>query len=340
MKKAKNENAVKSKTNAAVKEKASVNDPSEKIRSKDEENTALTFKKILYGYDPGEVESYINEISGNYEASARNYEQKLSSIKEELALSNRERDSYGEKYRQCKARLDKQDSPPADNDAAEKIRAEYEKIIDSLNDRLNMAEAEAERLGALSARSDDSVYSEKIAELEEENRELRTKAEAAERKNEEISALKQKYDSLFGDYNLLVSQHECIKSGSEAKEREISELRNELSDRSAEIADVSLENDELKKKLAELEAENGVLAQRAEENEKEILRLKDVNKAQAHEYADKINTLERERSADKLAIQKETKLRDYYVNQAQVTISELSEQMEQIRKTFIDTLKE
>ena len=337
MKKIKGENAAGKKANTSARdEKDILNDPSEKIRSKENETQAFSFRKTLYGYDPGEVESYIKELTDNIEASARNYELKLSSIKEELALSNRERDSYGEKYRECRQRLEKPSAAVSEAPDTGKITAEYEKIIDSLKEKLIRTEEENERLRAVPVQTDSTDSEEltaKIISLENENREIKSKAEAAERKNEEFVSLKQKYEVLFAEYNSLLSQHERIKAQSEAKEKEIIALREEVARKCEEADAAGLEVSELKKKQAELEAENGVLNQRAAENEKEIRHLKEVNKAQAHEYSDKINALEGELSADRLAMQKEIKLRNYYINQAQETLSELSERMEQIRKT-------
>lgn len=327
MKKAKNENAANKKTETAAKqEKSSVNDPSEKIRSKESEAMGLSFKKVLYGYDPNEVASYIKELTDNIEASARNYEMKLSSIKEELALSNRERDSYGEKYRECRAKLAKLPDTVTQNDNSENIAAEYEKIIDSLKVRLENAESENEKLRAMPVKTSADMSEDctlKIAALEKENSEIKAKADMLERRNTELTAAERKYGNLLAEYNSLVSHSERMKA--------------EIAEKSEEIGRISIENDESKKKLAGFEAENGVLQQCIKENEEEIMRLKESNKTQAHEYADKINILESERAAGRLAMQKEIKLRDYYINQAQTTLSELSEQMEHIRKTFTDT---
>lgn len=341
MKKTKNETAASKKTDAAAKqEKITVNDPSDIIRNKEAVTVEPSFKKVLYGYDPNEVASYIKELTDNNEASARNYELKLSSIKEELAFSNRERDSYGEKYRECKARLNKASEAVPQKSSQENIAAEYRNIIDELKEKLAKAEVENEKLRSVPIQNSADIYGEyeeKIAVLEKENGEIRAKAEALERKNEELLAAEQKYEKLLAEHNALVSHHERLRVENEAKGKALSELEAEIAEKAEEIGRLSLANDESKKTLAGLEAENGVLRQCVGENENEILRLKEANKAQAHEYADKINRLEGERAASSLAMQKEIKLRDYYINQAQSTLSELSEQMEQIRKTFTDT---
>ena len=98
MKKAKNDTA---KVNTKPAENTKKGAP-----QKEKSQGELPFKKALYGYDPEEVAAYIEEMSATYDSSMRIHEGKLSSLKEELLLSNRERDSYSEKYRDCKARLD------------------------------------------------------------------------------------------------------------------------------------------------------------------------------------------------------------------------------------------
>ena len=96
MKKNKNEAVKNSSTKPEDKKKAiSGNDiPSEKAQNNNHIIGELPFKKVLYGYNPEEVSAFINELSKTHEASSKLHESKLSSLKEELALSNRERDYY------------------------------------------------------------------------------------------------------------------------------------------------------------------------------------------------------------------------------------------------------
>ena len=90
----------------------------------------------------------------------------------------------------------------------------------------------------------------------------------------------------------------------------------------------------MKKLNAELEIKCSVLEQRSEENEAEIARLKDVNKQQAFEYAEKINTLENEHAKQRLESQKELKVHSYYIEQAQLTLTELQKQMNRIKDSL------
>jgi len=126
--------------------KASPEVNSEKIRNKNTDNGGLAFKKVLYGYDPEEVASYINELSETAEASAKNYELKLSAIKEELVLSNRERDSYAEKYRKSKMT-----QKPSETKKTED-KTDFEKVIAEYKSKLEQAVSE------------NALLSEKLAE--------------------------------------------------------------------------------------------------------------------------------------------------------------------------------
>lgn len=298
--------------------------PAEKVR-KDEEN-GLPFKKVLYGYDPAEVASYIVDMKETAEASAKNYELKLSSMKEELVLSNRERDFYAEKYRAGRSESAKAPAP-----RAESRDEEYEAIIARYKNELEQAKADMARLST----AGDERETES-AVIREENAELRKKLDALTRENNALNAKAQQYDTLFADYGEATAQLEQLKAQCEAKTVQIDEIRAELEEKLAVILANSDEIETVKKKLAELEAESGVLVQRAEEKEAEILRLKELNKSQAYESAEKISLLENECAAGRLAMQKEQKLRAYYIGQAEMTLAELAKQVEQIKNTITE----
>ena len=108
-------------------------------------------------------------------------------------------------------------------------------------------------------------------------------------------------------------------------------VNSQLDAKSDEIKSVYAESEDVKKLNAELEIKCSVLEKRAAENETEIARLKDANKQQAFECAEKINALENEHARERLESQKELKLHSYYIEQAQLTLTELTKQMEQIK---------
>ncbi|MBQ4627358.1 MAG: hypothetical protein IJB45_08930 [Clostridia bacterium] len=345
MKKAKNEateNNIKSAENKQ-KNKSAENTPSEKSKGKEKSERDLPFKKVLYGYDPEEVAAYIDELAETLESSTRLHESKLSSIKEELVLSNRERDSYGEKYRACMAKLEEAlktektaETAPAVEEKQDRA-PELEAVIETLKNKLEKAESENVKLREMTEQKTQNAFDEylsKIAALEGENKQISVRADALRRENSELLADCQKYDGLFGEYNEILAQLEKTKAELAAKQEEAKLLNEELEEKLREAKALSAEKESIKKKAAELEVKNDVLRQKLEENESEIIRLKDANKAQAFECADKVNALESENAKNKLALQKELQLHDYYINQAELTLAQLSKQMEQIKQSL------
>lgn len=341
MKKAKKENSADIEMKRAGNgrnEKNAQNIPSEKIRGKDKTDRELPFKKVLYGYDPDEVASYIGELAESYEASSRIHESKLSSIKEELVLSNRERDSYIKKYKDCTEKLNTQPSPVAET-AKDDKSDEYEAIISNLKEKLEQAESENVQLKQTGSQSNGKIldeYAGKLAALESENRQLSSQLQKTERENAQLLTLSQKHDELLNEFQAISAQLELLKAENEAKKNEILALNEEINRKTDEFNALASENETTRKKSAELEAENGVLSQSLEENKSEIQHLKDINKAQAYEYADKVNALENEHAKTNLAMKKELKLHGYYINQAEATLAELSKQMEQIKQSMND----
>lgn len=320
MKKAKNQTLEKTEVKTAEKEKINRSenniaekDPSDKLRSKEGGDGNFGFKKVLYGYDPDEVNSYIEELNKTYTAATRNYESRLSSIKEELRISNRERDSYSEKYRNSKPK--------------------HEETIVKTPEKTDKTEIEAYV-------SEIAGLKEKLEKAQAENLQLTEKAAVLERENSKISALEKKCDLLFADYKEATAQLETAKSEKAKCETELQAARQGLEEKTLEFIGLSARADDDKKKAAELEVKNGILGKQTEENEAEILRLKEINKAQAYEYADKVGQLESEHTKTKLTLQRELKLQDYYINQAEFTLSELAKQLEQIKESFSESRAE
>ena len=302
---------------------------SEKIRNKDGDNGNFAFKKVLYGYDPEEVVSYINELSETAEASAKNYEFKLSAIKEELVLSNRERDSYAEKYRKSKITQN-----PAETKKTED-KSDFEKVIEEYKIKLEQAVAENALLAEKIADKGTDEEKEKIIRaLETENGNLRKTADALKSENSSLSAKAEKYDGLFEQYGALLSQHELLKKENDSKTKRLEEKETELAKKLDEIKAVKGEYEESKKKYAEHEAEKAVLECRISELEKENSKLKENSEAQAKEYAEKITLLENECATGRLEMQKEQKLRAYHISQAENAVAELSRQLVQIKNTL------
>lgn len=314
---------------AAEKTKAAAD---ENIKNEAAEKAAegtLSFKKVLYGFDPEEVIAFVNELIESNENAARLHESKLSSLKEELVLSNRERDSYS---RELKTLRSAQPQPVV------------EKIIVTENNSADLAplKEEIERLRAENFRLQEAAShisngnDEKIASLEAENRELTVLADSLKRENAQLSAEAQRYNSLFEEYSGILKKSESIGAELESKSAEAEMLKGELAGKAEEIRLALDENREISQKAAELEVKNGILLQKAEENEAVIEHLREEGKAQAHENAEKISLLEAELSKSRLAVQKDIQLHEYYVSSAELAVAELSKQLEKIKQSFIN----
>ena len=92
--------------------------------------------------------------------------------------------------------------------------------------------------------------------------------------------------------------------------------------------------DENEKKISDLELQNNVLTRQANESENELSALKESNQAIVFENAEKIKALESECAAVRLNSRKEMKLYSYYIDRAELTVAELTKQMEQIKQSI------
>ncbi len=298
------------------------------IPSENDERDML-FKKVLYGYSPEEVEIFINELNERYEASLSLHETKLSSIKEELALSNRERDCYIEKCREYKSLADLASVPCEDKSD------EYESEILLLKEKIDVLEAENGNLKRMSEEfSASDISDEKITLLENINSELEDNLADLREENYDLRNQLGKLESLHEEYKAVFVQLEESKALIEKQENEIKDKDETISEYNEKINSLNLVKEESEKKISELEIQNGILNRRVSENEEEISTLKETNKTLVIENAEKINALENEHAKNRLTAQKELKLYGYYVDRAELTLAELTKQMEQIRQTI------
>ncbi len=302
--------------------------PSETVNIDTSDEKELPFRKVLYGYNPDEVQAFIAELTQSYEASFKLHESKLSALKEELAFSNRERDRYIEKCKEQKSKNGKSTS------SAEDKISEYETTIDLLNKKLRMLEAENERLTAeqtpLPTVSDES-YSEKLRLLEDENKELRKALASAEKEKAELSRQLKNYEALSDGHKSVLQQLEETKSRLSSCEKELKEKCDEIEEINKKITYLTAEKKDSEKKISELEIQNSVFSKRIAECEEENSKLREANKAIIFENAEKINELESEHAKSKLAVQKELKLYGYYIERAELTVTELTKQIGQIK---------
>lgn len=297
----------------------------------DKTEKELTFKKALYGFNPDEVHSFINELTQSYEASLKLHESKLSAMKEELVFSNRERDRYIKKCKELQAEAEKKALPVEDK------TDEYKAIISQLKEAVIKLKSENENLKKQqnTPRADNTEKNdEKISVLEARNKETEAALLSAENRIKELSQQIEKQESACAEYKSVVEELEKTKVNLSACTQNLKIKSDEAEEKDARINALISEKNETEKKNSELEIKNNVLSQRITECEEENTKLRETNKTIIFENAEKINTLENELAKSKLAVQKELKLYGYYMDRAELTVAELAKQIEQIKQSI------
>lgn len=331
MKKNKNDTAKANITRENTESFKSNDIPSENKKADNNKERELPFRKVLYGYNPDEVQAFIDELTKSCEASLKLHESKLSAMKEELAFSNRERDRYIEKCKAYQLKMSEK-SPSVENNAEE-----YEATVSHLTQIIKKLKSENDSLrNSRSVSPADSAdkYTEKISLLENRNKEIENALLSAESKNTELSNEIEKYASVSAEYKSLMQELEETKSRLSLCKNELKNKCDELEEKESKINALAEEKNSLEKKITELEVENGVLSQRIAQSEDETSKLRETNKAIIFENAEKINALENEQAKNKLAVQKELKLYGYYVDRAELTVAELTKQLEQLKQSI------
>lgn len=305
--------------------------PSEKINTDSNDERGLPFKKVLYGFNPEEVQAFISELTKRYEASLKLHESKLSTMKEELAFSNRERDLYIKKCKENQSQT-RDKALPVEDEADE-----YNVIIAQLKESIGKLEAENEKLRNQQAAASSEYaeeYVKKIAILESENAETKNALVSEKAKNEELTQQIEEYALISEECKSVKQELENTKSILLHCENDLKSKCDEAEEKDAKLNVLTAEKNEAEKKITELEVKNNVLMQRIAESEEEISRLNETNKAIVFENAEKINALENEQTKIKLDFRKERKLYGYYVDRAELTIAELTKQIEKIKESI------
>lgn len=327
-----NKNDAVAAKNKASENKESLNGngiPSEKINTDSNDERGLPFKKVLYGFNPEEVQAFISELSQSYEASLKLHESKLSAMKEELVFSNRERDLY---IKKCKEFQSQNKALPAEDEADE-----YNIIITHLKENIVKLETENERLRSQQSASLSDYaeeYTEKIAILESENAQMQNALVCAKAKNEELAQQIKECALISEECKSVKQELEKAKSNLLICEKDLKTKRDEAKEKDEKIYALDAKKNEAEKKITELEVNNSVLLQRIAESEEEISKLYEINKAITFENAERINALENEQTKIKLDFRKERKLYGYYVDRAELTLTELTKQIEQIKESI------
>ena len=282
--------------------------------------SAVTFKKVMRGYDPAEVEAYIAEINRTMQDASKNYEMRMAEMKAALALANRERDTILARYGGETADV------PADADQSQ------------------LDEAQA-ALAGLQGKLDEerAARSRAEAEMQKKLGDERAAREGVEKELEaafaQIDGLKQRceqYQSEQMQYEQALGTIEELKAKLKAAQEEKEIQDAEHATAQVHFEKVENENASLKTELSRVTVENALLEEKNEAYKNEITQMKSEIKEKAYVYAEKLAAGEDELRKEQVKLQKKVQMQNYHIEQASAAVEELTRQLQAIQASFAE----
>ena len=300
---------------------------------KNEIESSVNFKKVMRGFDPEEVIAYIDEMSKTMQEASKNYELRMAEMRQELTLTNRERDTL---RRRCEELEKSAAAAPPPAVVEEPAPVEKPKRGKSQQAQIESLQKQLEEAKAANASAADNVqsFSVQIASL---TAELQDKEQQLASCYERIDVLEQqsgKQESIRSSYEDALAQIEQIKAEVVAVQEERDLLVTEARVTGTHLSKTEAENANLKTELGRLNVENALLTEKNEQYKKEISDMKAESKEKAYAYAEKLAAEEDALSQEKMKLQKKIQMQGYHIEQANAAVEELRKQLEQIKLSF------
>lgn len=300
------------------------------------ENAAtVTFKKVMRGYDPAEVQAYIEEMNRTMQDASKNYEKRMAEMKSALALANRERDTIMARYGKEPAKSSKK---------AEQPQPDESQLVDVKFDESLLDEAQAEIAGLqrrLEEAQDASTRME--AEMQSKLGDERAARESLEKELEaacaQIDGMKQRceqYESVQTQYEQALGTIEELKAKLQATQEEKELQGAEYATAQVHFEKVENENAALKTELSRVSVENALVKEKNEAHKKQIKQMKSEIKEKAYVYAEKLSAGEDELRQEQVKLQKKVQMQNYHIEQASAAVEELARQLQAIRESFAE----
>ena len=281
---------------------------------------AVTFKKVMRGYDPAEVQAYIEEMNRTMQDATKNYEMRMAEMKSALALANRERDTILARYG------GDTEETPADEDHSQLDEAQA--AIAGLQGKLEEEKASRGRLEAeLQARIGDERAARERTEKE---------LEAAFTQIEGLKQRCEQYQSEQTQYEQALGTIEELKAKLLASQEEKEIQSAEYATAQTHFEKVESENASLKTELSRATVENALLAEKNEAYKNEITQMKSEIKEKAYVYAEKLSAGEDELRKEQIKLQKKVQMQNYHIDQANAAVEELTRQLQAIQESFAE----
>lgn len=300
-----------------------------------ESETAITFRKVMRGFDPEEVTAYIDEMSRSMQEASKNFELRMAEMKQELTLANRERDTLRAKCEELEHNAPLK-TLPATEPVPEAPAPEKPKRGKSQQAQIDGLQKQLEEERTLNASQAEAIQNTN-AQISALTSELRDKEEQLAGCFEKISLLEEqnnRQNSMKEDYEEALAQIEKIKADSLSFKERIDVLNAESKATEAHLQKTETENSNLKSELGRINIENSLLKEKNEHYKKEIFDMKAEAKEKAYENAEKLAAGEDALQQEKMKLQKQIQLQNYHIEQAGAAVEELKKQLEQIRISF------
>ena len=291
------------------------------VETEQAENTStVTFKKVMRGYDPAEVQAYIEEMNRTMQDATKNYEMRMAEMKSALALANRERDTilarYGGEPEETLVLADQ-----SQLDEAQAALAGLQGKLKEERTARSRAEAEMQR------KLEDERAARKQSEKELEA--AFTQIEGLKQRCEQYQSDQTQYEQALGTIEELKAK---LLTTQEEKEMQGAEYATAQ----AHFEKVESENASLKTELSRATVENALLAEKNETYKNEIAQMKSEIKEKAYVYAEKLSAGEDELRKEQIKLQKKVQMQNYHIEQASTAVEELSRQLQAIRESFAE----
>lgn len=272
--------------------------------AKTENMAAVTFKKVMRGFDPEEVLAYIEEMSRTMQAQAKNYEMRMADMKQALALANRERDTL---LMQCGDAPPVPEQPPVPQTAEAADSKQQEAL------RMLEAELQAERA--------------QRAQLEQALQSSNAQVQTLTQQCAQLEPVQAQYADALGQVEAMKAQLRALQEEKEMQSAEIGTARTHYEK-------VETENGKLKTELSRVQVENALLEEKNESYKKEIADMHTQIQEKAYAYAEKLSEGEDALRKEQVKLQKKIQMQNYHIDRAGAAIEELSRQLQEIRASF------
>ncbi len=282
--------------------------------------STVTFKKVMRGYDPAEVQAYIEEMNRTMQDATKNYENRMAEMKSALALANRERDTILARYGA------ETEEGPTEAEQSQLDEAQAE--VAGLQGKLKEAQAARSRI---EAELQSKIADERAAResLEKELETASTQIEGMKQRCEQYQSVQTQYEQALGTIEELKAK---LKAAQEEKEVQDAEYATAQ----VHFDKVEGENASLKAELSRAHVENALLVEKNEAHKNEIAQMKSEIKEKAYAYAEKLSAGEDELRKEQVKLQKKVQMQNYHIEQASAAVEELTRQLQAIQASFAE----